>query len=169
MSGLTGHAGNKMSKVLVAYFSVTGTTGRVAERLANAVNGYIYEIKPETPYTLDDLNWQDKDNRTSKEMADPTFRVPMADKLSNIQDYDVIFLGFPIWWYREPSIIDTFMESYDFTTVKVVPFATSGGTSLNEAEKNLQQLAQSAVIKEGKRLSADVTEEELKEWAEKYL
>ena len=119
-----------MGKLLVAYFSASGTTAEVAKRLSKAAEADIYEIKPEVPYTRADLNWMDKKSRSSIEMSDKSSRPAIADKNANIADYDTIFIGFPIWWYVAPTIINTFLESYDFSGKKIVLFATSGGSGL---------------------------------------
>lgn len=156
-------------KVLVAYFSATGTTAGVADKLATVTGGDLYEIKPEQPYTMADLNWQDPQSRSSVEMNDRSSRPAIASKVEDMSKYNVIFVGFPIWWYREPSIIDTFMESYDFAGKTVVPFATSGSSGIGESGKNMQSLAPNAKVFEGKRFSSSVSEEELKTWADEWL
>ena len=156
-------------KVLVAYFSATGTTAGVAERLAKATGGDLFEIKPEQPYTDADLDWRDKQSRSSVEMADKSSRQAIASKVEDMSKYDVVFVGFPIWWYREPSIIDTFMESYNFSSKTVVPFATSGGSGMGDSGKIMQSLAPQAKVLSGKRFSSSVSEEELKKWADEWL
>ena len=156
-------------KVLVAYFSATGTTAGVAERLAKATGGDLFEIKPEQPYTDADLDWRDKQSRSSVEMADKSSRPAIASKVEDMSKYDVVFVGFPIWWYREPSIIDTFMESYNFSSKTVVPFATSGGSGMGDSGKIMQSLAPQAKVLSGKRFSSSVSEEELKKWADEWL
>ena len=155
----------KMSKILVAYFSASGVTERVAEKLARAAGADLFEIKPEVPYTSADLNYMDKKSRSSVEMNDRSCRPAIADR-TEISIYDTVFVGFPIWWYREPSIIDTFMEQYDFSGRKVVPFCTSGGSGLGPSGSNMQALAPGAKVVDGKRFSSGVSEEELKKWAE---
>ncbi|MBR0461898.1 MAG: NAD(P)H-dependent oxidoreductase [Erysipelotrichaceae bacterium] len=155
-----------MSKVLVTYFSTSGVTKKVAERLAEAVSGDLFEIVPEQPYTKADLNWMDKKSRSTLEMNDRSSRPAIAAKVEDMETYDTVFVGFPVWWYREPSIIDTFMESYDFKGKKVIPFATSGGSGLGETKENLKTLAPDADVLEGRRFSARVKAEELKAWAE---
>ena len=157
-----------MSKVLVAYFSASGVTAKVAQKLAKAAKGDLFEIKPEKPYTSADLNWNDKNSRSSVEMNDRSCRPAIASKLDNMADYDVVFVGFPVWWYREPSIIDTFIESYDFGGKTVIPFATSGGSGLGETAKNLQALAPAAKVVEGKKLSAMATEAEIENWVKTF-
>ena len=119
-----------MSKKLVAYFSASGTTKKAAERLAKATGADLFEIKPKVPYSSADLNWMDKKSRSSVEMSDPSSRPEIAEKIPNLADYDTVFLGFPIWWYVAPRIINTFVESYDFTGKTLVPFATSGGSGM---------------------------------------
>ena len=157
-----------MSKVLVAYFSASGVTAKVAQKLAKAAKGDLFEIKPEKPYTSADLNWNDKNSRSSVEMNDRSCRPAIASKLDNMADYDVVFVGFPVWWYREPSIIDTFIESYDLGGKTVVPFATSGGSGLGETAKNLQALAPAAKVADGKKLSAMATEAEIENWVKTF-
>ena len=153
-------------KILVAYFSATGTTAKVAERLSQAINADLFEIKPAQPYTNADLDWTDKKSRSSVEMADKSSRPAIADQVADMSQYNVVFVGFPIWWYREPSIIDTFMTSYDFAGKTVIPFATSGMSGIGDSGKNMQALAPSAKVLEGKRFSSGVSAEELKSWAE---
>ena len=157
-----------MKKALVAYFSAGGVTAKVAERLAEAVGADIFEIRPETPYTKADLNWMNKNSRSSLEMNDRACRPAMAE-VPDVSGYDVIFVGFPVWWYREPSIIDTFMESADFTGKTVVPFCTSGGSGIGESGRNMQALADGAVIENGERFSRLTSAGKLKKWAEKWL
>lgn len=153
-------------KILVAYFSATGTTAKVAERLSQAINADLFEIKPAQPYSNADLDWTDKKSRSSVEMADKSSRPAIADQVADMSQYNVVFVGFPIWWYREPSIIDTFMTSYDFAGKTVIPFATSGMSGIGDSGKNMQALAPSAKVLEGKRFSSGVSAEELKSWAE---
>ena len=156
-----------MKKILVAYFSASGVTAKIAARMATAAGADLFEIKPEQPYTRADLNWMDKQSRSSVEMKDRNCRPAMAEK-PDISDYDVILIGFPVWWYREPSIIDTFMESADFAGKTVVPFCTSGGSGLGDSAKNMQTLAPKAKVMDGKRFSASASSEELKKWAEQF-
>ena len=154
-----------MSKTLVAYFSASGTTAKVAKKMAEAIGADLFEIKPETPYSGADLNWQNKNSRSSVEMNDRSSRPAIAVKVADMPQYDVVFVGFPVWWYREPSIIDTFMESYDFAGKTVIPFATSGGSGLGDSAANMQKLAKGAKVVNGKRFSGSVSSEELKAWA----
>lgn len=154
-----------MSKKLVAYFSASGTTAKVAKKMAEAIGADLFEIKPEKPYTGADLNWQNKNSRSSVEMNDRSSRPAIAVKAADMPQYDVVFVGFPVWWYREPSIIDTFMESYDFAGKNVIPFATSGGSGLGDSAANMQKLAKGAKVVNGKRFSGSASAEELKAWA----
>ena len=154
-----------MSKTLVAYFSASGTTAKVAKKMAEAIGADLFEIKPETPYTGADLNWQNKNSRSSVEMNDRSSRPAIAVKAADMPQYDVVFVGFPVWWYREPSIIDTFMESYDFAGKTVIPFATSGGSGLGDSAANMQKLAKGAKVVNGKRFSGNASAAELKAWA----
>ena len=156
-----------MKKILVAYFSASGVTAKVAEKLAQAAGADLFEIKPEQPYTRADLNWMDKQSRSTVEMKDRSCRPAMAAK-PDVSGYDVILVGFPVWWYREPSIIDTFMESADFTGKTVVPFCTSGGSGLGDSAKIMQSLAPGAKVLEGKRFSSSASSDELKKWAEQF-
>ena len=157
------------NKILVAYFSATGTTAGVAEKLANAINADLFEIKPETPYTSEDLNWQNDQSRTSVEMGDRNSRPQIASKIEDISQYNIVFVGSPIWWGREPSIMDTFIESYDFTGKTVIPFVTSGSSGIGDYGANLQSLAPNAKVLTGKRFQSNVTEEELKTWANEQM
>lgn len=158
-----------MSKALVAYFSAGGNTAKVASRLASAVNADLFEIRPEIPYTKGDLNWLNKKSRSSVEMNDRNCRPAIASKIENMSEYDVVFVGFPIWWYREPSIIDTFMEDYDFSGKTVIPFATSGSSGMGNSSLNMQDLAKGARVVEGDRFPVRVSENELKQWASKWM
>ena len=158
-----------MSKTLVAYFSASGVTAAVAKKLATAVGADLFEIQPEQLYTDDDLNWQNSRSRSSIEMNDRSCRPAIASAVENMAQYDAVFVGFPVWWYREPSIIDTFMEAYDFNGKKVVPFCTSGGSGLGDSAQNMQALAPGATVVNGKRFSPSVSENELKAWAESVV
>lgn len=156
-----------MKKVFIAYFSASGVTKKVAEKMAKAAGADLFEIVPEQPYTNADLNWMNKQSRSTLEMKDRTCRPAMAAK-PDVSGYDVILVGFPVWWYREPSIIDTFMESADFTGKTVVPFCTSGGSELGDSAKNLQSLAPGAKVLNGKRFSTSASADELKKWVEQF-
>jgi flavodoxin len=158
-----------MSKALVAYFSASGVTKAVAERLAKGIGADLFEIEPAVPYTRADLNWQDKNSRSTIEMNDRSSRPAIASTVADMSQYDVVFVGFPVWWYREPSIIDTFMEQYDFSGKTVIPFATSGGSQLGDSAKNMQALARGSKVLEGKRFASRTSEKELADWATKYL
>jgi Flavodoxins len=158
-----------MSKVLVAYFSASGVTRKVAENLSKAAGADLFEIEPEQIYTNEDLNWQNKQSRSSVEMNDKNCRPAIASKIENIKQYSHVFVGFPIWWYREPSIIDTFMESYDWNDITVIPFCTSGGSGLGDAGKNMQALGKGAKVIEGKRLNGRASEAELKTCTDQLL
>ena len=151
---------------LVAFFSASGSTSRLARSLAAAADAALYEIKPAVPYQRGDLNWMDKKARSTVEMADPNCRPAMAAADAPVAEADVIFLGFPIWWYREPAIIDTFLDAYDFAGKTVVPFFTSGGSPLGEGQGRIQMLAKGAKILPGKRFSGRASESELKSWVE---
>lgn len=156
-----------MSKKLVAYFSASGVTAKAAKSLAKAAGADLYEIKPEIPYTDADLNWMDKNSRSSVEMRDKKFRPAIADKEAGIKDYDVVFVGFPIWWYVAPTIINTFLESYDFSGKKIILFATSGGSGFGKTVQELKpSLSPAANIVEGKLLNGRVSEEALASWIE---
>ena len=125
-------------KVLIAYFSASGVTARVAKTMADAVGADLYEICPEQPYTSADLNWMDKKSRSTVEMNDPACRPAIAGEVQNMDQYDTVLVGFPVWWYVEPRIVDTFLESYDFSGKEMIPFATSGGSGIGKAEKSLK-------------------------------
>lgn len=142
-----------MSKKLVAYFSASGTTKKAAEHLAKAAGADLFEIKPAVPYSRADLDWTNKKSRSSIEMQNPDSRPAIAEQLPNIEDYDTIFIGFPIWWYVAPTIIDTFVESYDFSGKTIIPFATSGGSSMGKTVEVLQALCPTANWKGGKMLN----------------
>jgi len=158
-----------MAKALVAYFSASGVTGRVAERLAQAIGADLFQIEPEVPYTSADIDWRNKRSRSSIEMGDPSSRPAIASKVAGMGGYDVVFVGFPIWWYREPSIIDTFMEAYDFAGKTVVPFATSGGSGIGGSGANMAALASGARVLEGERFASSASAAELKTWASIWL
>lgn len=153
-----------MSKKLVAYFSASGITAKVAETLAEATGADIFEIQPEVPYTKADLNWQDKTARSTIEMQNPASRPAIAAKRENMADYDTIFVGFPIWWYVAPTIINTFLESYDFTGKTIILFATSGGSGLGRTASDLKPSVPGAVIRDGKLLNGRQTKEFLAAW-----
>ena len=148
-----------MNKILVAYFSASGVTKKIAEMLAKEANADLYEIKPEIPYTKEDLNWMDKTSRSSIEMGDKSFHPAIEKDELDLSRYDQILLGFPIWWYVAPTIVNTFLESYDFTGKNITLFATSGGSGFGKTAEELQVSAPNAVIKEGKLLNTDTKQE----------
>ena len=152
-----------MGKKLVAYFSASGVTKKVAQMVAEAAGADLYEIAPKVAYTAADLNWMDKKSRSSVEMSDKKFRPELADGDAKIADYDEIFLGFPIWWYVAPTIINTFLEKYDFTGKKIVLFATSGGSGFGNTVRELQPSAPGAHIQEGKLLNR-ANKQEIEKW-----
>ncbi len=155
-----------MSKTLVAYFSASGTTARVASELASAIGADLYEIEPKAPYTAADLNWNDRTSRSSVEMNDENCRPEVATAVEDMDAYDTVFVGFPVWWYVEPRIIDTFLESYDFTGKTIVPFATSGGSGLGKAPQRMQQIAAGSTVVAGKLLNGRPNAAALRAWAE---
>ncbi len=156
-----------MRKILVAYFSASGKTAKVAETLAKTAGADLYEIKPEIPYTKADLNWMNKNSRSSVEMNDKSSRPAIADKNADISGYDTILLGFPIWWYVAPTIINTFLESHDFSGKKIVLFATSGGSGFGKTVDGLKgSVSADTEIVEGKLLNGKLSENELKKWVE---
>lgn len=156
-------------KALVTYFSASGMTAGVSERLAQAIGAPIYEIKPEVPYTKADLDWTNKNSRSTVEMEDKSCRPALADTQAPVADADIIFVGYPVWWYREPSIIDSFLEAYDFSGKAIVLFATSGSSDIGqEAPVRASQIAKTEV-KASRRFSSNASADELKDWAEQYL
>lgn len=158
-----------MGKYLVAFFSASGVTKLVSARMASAIGADLFEIEPEQKYTSADLNWQDKNSRSSVEMNDKNSRPAISSHIDNISEYSHVFVGFPVWWYREPSIIDTFMESYDFSGITVIPFCTSGGSGIGNSGENMKKLARDANVISGKRFTSSASEEELKEWANEVI
>lgn len=154
-----------MAKTLVAYFSASGVTKAVAETIAEVSGSDIYEIKPETPYTEADLDWRDKTSRSSVEMQNSDSRPAIANKADNIEQYDRIFIGFPIWWYVAPTIINTFLESYDFAGKTIILFATSGGSGFGKtAEKLKGSVSADTKIMEGKLLNGSLSNQDIREW-----
>ena len=154
-----------MSRALVAYFSATGTTRKAAEALASAVDGDLFEIEPLERYTSADLNWRNPSSRSSLEMKDDAARPAIARTVENMGDYDLIFVGFPIWWYVEPRVIDTFLESHDFSDKTILPFATSGGSGLGQAPQRMASLAPGATVEDGKLLNRTPDAATLRAWA----
>lgn len=155
-----------MSKKLVAYFSASGVTAKVAEALSEAIGADLYAIEPEVPYTKADLNWMDKQSRSTIEMNDPTSRPAIKDKRDNMADYDTIYVGFPIWWYVAPTIINTFLESYDLAGKTIIPFATSGSSGMGKTNEKLKPSCPNSTLMEGKVLKASASKAELVAWAE---
>ena len=154
-----------MSRKLVAYFSATGVTAKVAELIADAAGADVYQIQPEVPYTAADLNWMDKNSRSSVEMNDKKIRPAMVKRNLQVKDYDVVFLGFPIWWYVAPTIINTFLESFDFAGKKIILFATSGGSGFGKTVEELKvSVADDMQIAEGKLLNGKQTLAGVSEW-----
>ena len=156
-----------MSKKLVAYFSASGVTAKVADMLADAVGADIHEIQPKVPYTKADLNWMNKKSRSSIEMADKKIRPEIAESNVRIEEYDVVFLGFPIWWYVAPTIINTFLEKYDFSGKKIILFATSGGSKFGKTIEELKvSVSKDVEIIEGKLLNGKQSISSIKEWTD---
>ena len=153
-----------MSRKLVAYFSASGVTAKVAETLAEAIGADLYEIEPAVPYTKKDLNWMDKKSRSTVEMNNPASRPAIAGMRDNMEDYDTVFVGFPIWWYVAPHIINTFLENYDLTGKTIVPFATSGGSDMGKTNEKLMPSCAGAKLIEGKVFNHSASHEELAAW-----
>lgn len=152
------------AKILVAYFSATGTTEGVAQTAADVMGADIYEIIPETPYTSADLNYNDNSSRTTKEMNDPNARPAISGSVSDMAQYDIVFIGYPIWWGDAPRIISTFMESYDFSGKTIVPFCTSGGSGVGSSARNLEKLTSGATFADGQRLSGNASRSAIVSW-----
>ena len=156
-----------MSKKLVAFFSASGVTKNVAKILAEAADADLYEIMPKVPYTNADLDWRDNNSRSSVEMRDKTSRPEIVNIDAKVEDYDVVFVGFPIWWYVAPTIINTFLEAYDFSGKIIVLFATSGSSGFGKTVENLKgSVSDTAIIKEGKLLNGHQSVDSLKSWVE---
>lgn len=155
-----------MSRKLVAYFSASGVTAKVAEKLSEAIGADLYAIEPEVPYTKADLDWMDKKSRSTIEMNNPATRPAIAGKRDNMNDYDTVFVGFPIWWYVAPTIINTFLESYDLTGKTIIPFATSGGSDMGKTNEKLLPSCKGAKLLDGKVFKASVSGADLAKWAE---
>lgn len=151
-------------KILVAYFSASGVTAKAAWKLSEAIGADLHEIKPEVLYSSADLNWMDKKSRSSIEMNDPSSRPTIAEKLADMEKYDVVFVGFPIWWYVAPTIINTFLESYDFSGKTIIPFATSGGSGMGKTNEKLGPSCPGATLLQGKLLNGNLSEDSLKNW-----
>ena len=156
-------------KTLVAYFSASGVTAKVAKKLAEAIGADLYDICPAVPYLREDLDWTNAQSRSSIEMNNKDYRPKLKDNAAPVAGADVIFVGFPVWWYREPSIIDSFLEAYDFSGKKIVPFATSGGSPVgDEVPARMAEISKAEVLP-GKRFAASATREELKVWADSLM
>ncbi len=154
-----------MNRKLVAYFSASGTTAKVAQTLADTINADLHEITPAIPYTKKDLNWMDKTSRSSVEMGDSSSRPAITNLRTNMDAYDTIFIGFPIWWYVAPKIINTFLESYDFSGKMIIPFATSGGSGMGKTNAHLLPSCPQSRLLEGKVFKKNATADELSSWA----
>ena len=155
-----------MSRKLVAYFSASGVTAKVAETLSEAIGADLYEIEPAVPYTKKDLNWMDQKSRSTVEMSDPDSRPAIAGMRDDMEDYDTVFVGFPIWWYIAPHIINTFLESYNLTGKTIVPFATSGGSDMGKTNERLAESCKGAKLIEGKVFNHSASHEELAAWVD---
>ena len=153
-----------MGKTLVAYFSASGVTKKLAQTLADAIGADLFAIEPKVPYTRADLNWMDKQSRSTIEMQNPASRPEIAGTCANIADYDTVFVGFPIWWYVAPTIINTFLESFDLSGKTIVPFATSGGSGMGKTNAGLAPSCRGAKLLDGKVFKMNVTAEELANW-----
>ncbi|WP_458463683.1 flavodoxin [Paenibacillus sp.] len=157
-----------MSRKLVAYFSAGGVTAKVAETLSDALGADLFEIVPKVRYTKADLDWRDKTSRSTIEMNNPASRPEIETLRDNVADYDMIYVGFPIWWYVAPTIINTFLESYDLTGKTIIPFATSGGSGMGKTNEKLETSCPGATLKGGKVFSMNATRQELADWANQY-
>lgn len=155
-----------MNRKLVAYFSASGVTAQIADTLSEAIGADLYAIEPKVPYTKADLDWMDKKSRSTVEMNDPASRPAIAGKRDNMDEYDIIFIGFPIWWYVAPTIINAFLESYDMTGKTIIPFATSGGSDMGKTNENLEPSCNGAKLLNGKVFKSNVSRKELADWAE---
>ena len=153
-------------KTLVAYFSASGQTAKLAKTLAGVTGGDLFEIAPETAYTAADLDWMDKKSRSTIEMKDPKSRPAIAGKVADMAQYDTVFVGFPIWWYQAPRIIETFLESYDFSGKTVIPFATSGGSGIGKTNEKLAPSCPGAKLLHGKVFNSYSSKADLSAWVE---
>ena len=157
-----------MSRKLVAYFSAGGVTAKVAETLSDALGADLFEIVPKVRYTKADLDWRDKTSRSTIEMNDSASRPQIESLRDNVADYDMIYVGFPIWWYVVPTIINTFLESYDLTGKTIIPFATSGGSGMGKTNEKLAPSCPGATLKDGNVFSMNATRQELADWANQF-
>lgn len=155
-----------MSEILVAYFSATGITEKLAKKIANVVDGDLHEIHPEIPYSAADLDWMNKNSRSSVEMNDKSFRPAIANKLESTENIKILILAFPIWWYIAPTIINTFLEQYDWNDKIIIPVATSGSSGMGNTNAELESSCLGAILKDGKRFDVNVSEKEIKAWFE---
>ncbi len=153
-----------MKKILVAYFSAGGATARLAKTIADATGGDLFEIKPQLPYAAADLDWTDSRSRSTIEMNDEACRPAIADRVENMMQYDTVFIGFPIWWYQAPRIIEAFLESYDFAGKILVPFATSGSSGMGKTDSILKAVCPSATWLAGKRMQSRESAEAVRKW-----
>lgn len=153
-----------MSRKLVAFFSASGVTAKVAEKLSDTIGADLFAIEPKVPYTKEDLDWMDKNSRSTLEMKDPASRPEIARVRDNMEEYDTVFVGFPIWWYVAPTIINTFLESYDLTGKTIIPFATSGGSGMGKTNEKLMPSCKGAKLLDGKVLKANAGTKELDDW-----
>lgn len=151
-------------KILIAYFSASGVTKKVSEKIGEVFNADLFEIKPEEPYTYQDLDWQNKRSRSSIEMNNENSRPKILNKISNINEYETIFLGFPVWWYVAPRIINTFIESYNLQDIKIIPFCTSGSSGIKSCEDDLKRKYPELNWQKGKRLTGNESVSELEQW-----
>lgn len=153
-----------MNRKLVAYFSASGVTAKVAETLSETIGADLFAIEPKVPYTKADLDWMDKNSRSTLEMKEPASRPEIARVRDNMEEYDTVFVGFPIWWYVAPTIINTFLESYDLTGKTIIPFATSGGSGMGKTNEKLMPSCKGAKLLDGKVLKANAGTKELDDW-----
>ena len=156
-----------MNRILVAYFSASGVTAAAAAELAKAEGADLFEIRPEELYTAADLDWRDQKSRSTLEMADLNCRPAIVGRVEDMAQYDAVFIGFPIWWGREPSVVDTFLDGYDFKGKKIIPFCTSGGSGMGKTAERIRSLVgEGVIVDEGKRIGGSISEEDLKLWME---
>jgi len=155
-----------MSNKLVTYFSASGVTAKIAEKLSEAIGADLHEIRPKVSYTQADLDWRDENSRSTIEMKNKSFRPEMTDDKINISEYDTIFVGFPIWWYVAPTIINTFLESYDLTGKTIIPFATSGGSAMGKTNEKLQPSCPNSKLIEGKVFKKSASKADLAAWVD---
>lgn len=158
-----------MKKILVSYFSASGVTARVAQKLSQAIDGDLHEIIPAQPYSQADLDWTNPQSRSSQEMKNKAYRPAIQNEVKSMDDYDVIFIGFPIWWYVAPTIINTFLEQYDLSGKTIIPFATSGGSGIGNTTQELKVSCGNAKLCQGRRFDSQVDVDTLKTWAESFL